>query len=243
MQAARKAFRLLFKALEWFAMICMVILTIIVFIDVILRYIFKQGFAWTQEVATLMLVWFSLIGMAIGVLFVFLTPGYVPELNTFLFGNILTIGRDDLWAFGIYTVALVTFYTVFFPVVTACAFDAAFARVRRLPVTAVTTVMSVFIAVGIVLTIRLVGVMLLMSMISLPQMVAETFTSRMRPMVLSATAVSVACCTGGLMLATLIDVPCSALIVLTQVAAYAMSRVVAAGVKTIKRHRRALEQE
>lgn len=68
MQAARKAFRLLFKALEWFAMICMVILTIIVFIDVILRYIFKQGFAWTQEVATLMLVWFSLIGMAIGVL-------------------------------------------------------------------------------------------------------------------------------------------------------------------------------
>ncbi len=68
MQAARKAFRILFKALEWFAMICMVILTVIVFIDVILRYVFKQGFAWTQEVATLMLVWFSLIGMAIGVL-------------------------------------------------------------------------------------------------------------------------------------------------------------------------------
>ena len=68
MQAARKAFRFLFKALEWFAMICMVILTIIVFIDVILRYIFKQGFPWTQEMATLMLVWFSFIGMAIGVL-------------------------------------------------------------------------------------------------------------------------------------------------------------------------------
>ena len=46
----------------------MVILTIIVFMDVILRYIFRQGFSWTQEVATLMLVWFSLIGMAIGVL-------------------------------------------------------------------------------------------------------------------------------------------------------------------------------
>ena len=45
MRAAHKAFRFLFKALEWFAMICMVILTVIVFIDVILRYIFKQGFA------------------------------------------------------------------------------------------------------------------------------------------------------------------------------------------------------
>ncbi len=68
MQAARKTFRVLFKVLEWFAMTCMVILTVIVFIDVILRYVFKQGFSWTQEVATLMLVWFSLIGMAIGVL-------------------------------------------------------------------------------------------------------------------------------------------------------------------------------
>ena len=64
----RKAFRGLFKALEWFAMICMVVLTVVVFCDVVLRYIFKQGFSWTQEIATLMLVWFSLIGMANGVL-------------------------------------------------------------------------------------------------------------------------------------------------------------------------------
>ena len=68
MSILRKACRALFKALEWFAIICMVVLTIIVFMDVILRYIFKQGFSWTQEVGTLMLVWFSLIGMAIGVL-------------------------------------------------------------------------------------------------------------------------------------------------------------------------------
>ena len=68
MSFLRKACRILFKALEWFAMICMVCLTIIVFTDVILRYIFKRGFSWTQEIATLMLVWFSLIGMAIGVL-------------------------------------------------------------------------------------------------------------------------------------------------------------------------------
>ena len=68
MRILQKASRFLFKALEWFAIICMVVLTVIVFTDVILRYIFKQGFPWTQEVATLMLVWFSLIGMAIGVL-------------------------------------------------------------------------------------------------------------------------------------------------------------------------------
>lgn len=68
MDAVRKAFRVLFKALEAFAMICMVVLTVIVFTDVVMRYIFKQGFSWSQEVATLMMVWFSLVGMAIGVL-------------------------------------------------------------------------------------------------------------------------------------------------------------------------------
>lgn len=68
MKFVRKASRILFKALEWFAMICMVVLTGIVFLDVILRYVMHQGFSWTQEMATLMLVWISLVGMAIGVL-------------------------------------------------------------------------------------------------------------------------------------------------------------------------------
>ena len=63
----KKIFHFIFAALEWFAMICLVLMTIVVFFDVILRYIFNQGMPWTQEVATLLLVWFSLTGMAIGV--------------------------------------------------------------------------------------------------------------------------------------------------------------------------------
>lgn len=68
MDVIRKAFHVLFKALEWFAIVCMVVLTVIVFTDVVMRYIFKQGFSWSQEIAALMMVWFSLVGMAIGVL-------------------------------------------------------------------------------------------------------------------------------------------------------------------------------
>ncbi len=165
------------------------------------------------------------LGMAIGVLFVFLTPGYVPELNAFLFGNILTVSKADLWAFGIYTGLLTLFYAARFQVITACAFDPDFARVRRLPVTLITTVMTVFIAVGIVLTIRLAGVMLLMSMITLPQMIAETFVKRMSRMVVAACLTAMACCAAGLFLATVINVPCSALMVLVLVAVYAIARI------------------
>jgi len=63
----KKAFHFIFNALEWFAMICLVVMTVVVFFDVVLRYIFNQGMPWTQEIATLLLVWFSLIGMGIGV--------------------------------------------------------------------------------------------------------------------------------------------------------------------------------
>ena len=61
-----------------------------------------------REDSAIAVVWS--LGMAIGVLFIFLTPGYVPELNSFLFGNILTITVSDLWAFGVYTIVLIVFF-------------------------------------------------------------------------------------------------------------------------------------
>lgn len=163
------------------------------------------------------------LGMAVGVIFVFLTPGYVPELNSFLFGNILTVSSADLLAFTIFTALLIGYYAARFEVVTACAFDPDFARVRHLPVTAVTTVMTIFIAVGIVLTIRLVGVMLLMSMISLPVMTAELFTRRMKPLVILSGVISAVSCVSGLFVATVVDVPASALIVIVLIGVYAVS--------------------
>lgn len=163
------------------------------------------------------------LGMALGVLFVFLTPGYVPELNAFLFGNILTITRSDIVAFAIYTAVLLIFMAARFRQIVMCAFDRDFATVLGLPVRAISCIMTVLIAIGIVLTIRLVGIMLLMAMLTLPQMTAENFSSRIRPMMAVSAAVSAATALSGLMLATVIDVPCSAIIVLLQIAVYACS--------------------
>lgn len=68
MSVLKKGYKYLFTALEWFAMICMVIMVIVVFIEVILRYLFGTGFKWSQEIPTLMMVWFGFIGIAIGVI-------------------------------------------------------------------------------------------------------------------------------------------------------------------------------
>lgn len=178
-----------------------------------------------REDSAIAVVW--ALGMALGTLFIFLTPGYVPELNAFLFGNVLTITRADLWAFAIFTAILLIFFGCFFRKIVICAFDRDFARVQHLPVTFITTAMTVLVAVCIVLTIRLVGVMLLMSMLALPQMIAETFCRRFGTMMILSVAVSLTCSLAGLLLGTVIDVPCSALIVLTMTAAYIITRLIA----------------
>lgn len=154
------------------------------------------------------------LGMAAGVLFVFLTPGYVPELNSFLFGNILTVTRTDVALFGAFTLLLVLVMLLWYRQIVACAFDPDFAAVTGLPVKTITMGMTVLTALCIVLTIRLVGVMLLMSMLSLPMMIAETFTHRIRPLMAWGAAIALVCSLAGLLLGACVDVPVSAIIVL-----------------------------
>lgn len=166
------------------------------------------------------------LGMAIGVLFIFLTPGYVPELNAFLFGNILTISSTDLWAFAIYTLILFVFFVIFYDKIIACAFDRDFARVSHLPVKVISYLMTAMVAVCIVLTIRLVGIMLLMSMLTLPQMIAEMFAPRFKMMVMLSMIISIVCGVAGLFISASIDVPCAAIIVILFAVIFLIGRLV-----------------
>lgn len=176
-----------------------------------------------REDSAIAVIW--AFGMAIGVLFVFLTPGYVPELNAFLFGNLLTITSADIIVFAIYTALLLLIYAVAFRMVVAAAFDRDFATVVGLPVKLLNTLMTVMVAIGVVLTIRMVGIMLLMSLFSLPQMIAETRCVRFRSMTVAAVAVSVVTCLSGLFVSAYIDVPCSAVIVIIQVLVFVVARI------------------
>ncbi|MGN0211429.1 MAG: metal ABC transporter permease [Muribaculaceae bacterium] len=169
------------------------------------------------------------LGMALGTLFIFLTPGYVPELNSFLFGNILTITTADIVAFVAYLVVLLAFFGLFYRHIIACAFDPDFARTLSLPVTAINCVMTVLVAVCIVLTIRLIGIMLLLSLFTMPQMIAENFSRHFSRMALLSVAASALCSIAGLILSYVIDVPASSTIVIMLIAAYAVARLLRAG--------------
>ena len=166
------------------------------------------------------------LGMALGTLFIFLSPGYVPELTSFLFGNVLTITSTDIILFAAYLVVLLAFFAVFYPQILLCAFDPDFAATRRLKVSVINLAMTIMIAICIVLTIRLIGIMLLMSLLTMPQMIAEMFTNRFHHMMIISSLVSIACSVLGIFCSYWIAVPASATIVLTLVAAYAMARII-----------------
>ena len=150
----------------------------------------------------------------------------MPELNSFLFGNILTITHDDIIAFGVFALVLVAFFAIFYRQIVVCAFDRDFAKVIHLPVRFINYTMTVLVAVCIVLTIRLVGVMLLMSMLSLPMMSAEVWCKRFKSMMFASIAISLLCSVAGLLIGSVVDVPCSAIIVLIMVAVFVVMKCI-----------------
>lgn len=175
-----------------------------------------------REDSAISVVW--ALGMAIGVLFIFLTPGYVPELNSFLFGNILTISVPDLWIFAAYAAVLLFFTGLFYRPIAMCAFDGDFAKTIGVPARLINCMMLVLVSICIVLTLKLIGIMLLMSLFSVPPMVAEVFTSRLRNMALLAVAVSIVCSVAGLFISYYSNVPASATIVVTLIGVYVLAR-------------------
>ena len=177
-----------------------------------------------REDSAIAVVW--ALGMAIGVIFIFMTPGYVPELTSFLFGNILTINTGDIILFACYTAVLVIFFSLYFKTIVAVAFDRDFARISGMPVTAISLTMTVLIALCIVLTIKLVGIMLLMSMLSLPQMIAENFFHKYKSIMLASVAISLIGSLTGLFLSVAINVPCSALIVAVFAAMFFITKII-----------------
>lgn len=154
------------------------------------------------------------LGMALGVIFIFLTPGYAPNLSAYLFGNILTITTADiLWILGLVVVLAIVF-SLFLREIVFVAFDRDFALTRGLPVRWIEYAMMCFVAITIVLSIRLVGIMLLMSLLTLPQITMNLFTSDFKKIIWGSIGIGFLGCVCGLLLSYFLNVPSGAFIIL-----------------------------
>lgn len=157
------------------------------------------------------------VGMAIGILFVYLTPGYTPNLMSFLFGNILNITSFDLWVMGILTAVVATIFIVFYRPLLYSAFDPTFARAAGLPVQAIRYVMMVLIAITVVMSIKLAGIILILSLFTIPQVIAGLLSRHFGHIIPLSVAFAFAGALGGLVFSYYANIPSGVAIIIALV--------------------------
>lgn len=180
----------------------------------------KQGVREDSAIAA-----FWSFGMAVGIICIYLKAGFAPNLSDYLFGNILTITTSDIVSFVIISAILSLLFIFFKKEILYTAFDPDFARTRNLPVKLIEYMMMLFVAITIVLTIRLVGVMLLMSLLTIPQMTANLYTANFTKMILLSILFGLIACISGLVLSAYINVPSGAFIIFVLIAIYFLCKV------------------
>lgn len=115
-------------------------------------------------------------GMAIGIIFIYLTPGYSPNLMSYLFGSILTVSNADIIALGIMSLILILYFLIFYRTILYISFDESYARTYSSYVDIFKYLTTSLMALTIVLNIRMAGVVLVLSLLTIPPNIAMIFT-------------------------------------------------------------------
>ena len=168
---------------------------------------------------------FWTFGMAIGIIFSFLSPGFTPDLSAFLFGNILTITLTDIWMLMGLSVLLIGFFTFFLNPIIYIAFDREYARSQRIPVTFFEYTLMMFIALTIVACLRMIGIVLVISLLTLPQMTANLFTHSFKKIIWLSIGIGYLDCLGGLLLSYHLQVPSGATIIFFSILVYTLCKM------------------
>ena len=169
---------------------------------------------------------FWALGMALGIMFSFLSPGFTPDLSAYLFGNILTISSGDLWFLGAICLLLILFFCLFIHPILYIAFDREFARSQGIPVQVFEYILMMFIALTIVASLRMIGIVLAISLLTIPQMTANLFTYNFKRIIWLSILIGFIGCLGGLMISYFLQVPSGASIIFFSILIYAVCKLI-----------------
>ena len=161
-----------------------------------------------REDSAIGIVWS--LGMAIGILFIFATPGYAPNLMTFLFGDVLTVSRSNIVGLTALVGVLLLVLLLWYRPIMWASFDREYARSQGVKADAILMLMTILTAVTIVLSIRIVGIVLLISLLTVPTVIASTLTKSYSRIMILSSLLAVAGNIVGLWVAYEVDFPVGA---------------------------------
>ncbi|HBL35337.1 MAG TPA: hypothetical protein DDZ55_00850 [Firmicutes bacterium] len=154
------------------------------------------------------------VGMAVGIIFMTLTPGYSVDLMSFLFGNILMVTTPVLRVLFSLDLVILLVVTVFYRQFLLVCYDEEYARLRGLPVKALYILLLALIALTVVILIKVVGLIMVIALLTLPAAVAGLFTHQLRHMMILASGLGLLFILVGLVFSYQLNLPSGATIVI-----------------------------
>lgn len=161
--------------------------------------------------------------LAIGVITVSLTTGMNTEVSSYMFGSVLSLSRGDAILSVILSLAVLTLFVLFYPRLFAVTFDEDFTRATGTNTEAYNTLLAVLTAVTVVLGMRMMGALLISSLIIFPALSAMRLSKSFKGVVILAAVISVVCFLVGMVASYFLETPTGASIVAADLCAFIIS--------------------
>lgn len=166
------------------------------------------------------------VGMALGILFIGLAPGYAPDLFGYLFGSILTVPLFDIFIMAALDLVIIVIVLLLYKEFQALSFDEEFSVITGVPTQILYLTLLCLVALSIIVLIRVVGIILVIALLTIPTTITRQFTNKLKVLMTYSCITAAILTVTGLWLSFLFDLPSGAVIVLVLAVAFAISFVV-----------------
>jgi zinc transport system permease protein len=187
-----------------------------------------------QEDASIGAIW--AIGMALGLVFIYFTPGYAADLMTYLFGNILLNTSQDIYYIIILNLFIIISVIALFKWLVATIFDEEFALITNIKVFPLYLFLLVLIALSVVILIRSVGVILVIALLTLPASSAQLLSNHFKNIIYWAIFLAIFSNLTGILISYYINVPSGPIIIFTAAALYSIIYLLKKSVLQYQKH-------
>ena len=169
----------------------------------------------TRIDAIIGMMWAS--GMAIGIIFVDLTPGYNVDLMSYLFGSIIAVSSEDILYMTVLDIFIIGIVVYFYKEILAVSYDSEFATLRGINVKFFYTLILILAALCVVAAIKAVGLILVIALLTIPTYLAESFASRLSSMMILSSILATIFTISGLVVSYAYDISSGASIIMVAV--------------------------
>lgn len=169
---------------------------------------------------------FWAVGMSLGILFISLTPGYPPDMTSYLFGDILTVSSFYIKVMGILSLIIVVSIAVLFNYWKSYLFDEEFAKVLKVKTLVLEYFLFILIALSIVILIKVVGIILSIALLTIPPAIAKLVNYNLKNIMILSSLLGSLFNIVGLIISYQYNIPSGSTIILLSVMGYFLVAVI-----------------